>query len=288
MHIVCPHCTTAYAIDPANLGATGRTVRCSHCREVWLARPQDAIEAAAPEPVMAEASPPPPDDAAAEWDAMAREADEETPVVDSPSIAGDFGPDHASSSHIDEADWQTMALHEAKDINADGGRGSWFHVPWKRSAPRRSRGASSLKSTAACAAMGALVAALLIWRVDVVRLLPQSAAFYRMVGLNVNLRGVQFENVKVSTETVEGKPMLVIQGEVVGSTTRPVNLPRLRFSVLDAHGTEIYAWNSLLERTVLRPGERVSFKSRLASPPVEGRSIGIRFFNKRDIADGSI
>jgi hypothetical protein len=80
----------------------------------------------------------------------------------------------------------------------------------------------------------------------------------------------------------------VIQGDIVGDTTRPVHLPRLRFSVLDAHGTEIYAWNALLEKTVLKPGERAFFKSRLASPPAEGRSIDIRFFNKRDIADGSI
>ncbi|MGL1166894.1 MJ0042-type zinc finger domain-containing protein, partial [Vibrio parahaemolyticus] len=37
MHIVCPHCTTSYAINPATLGEAGRTVRCSRCREVWLA-----------------------------------------------------------------------------------------------------------------------------------------------------------------------------------------------------------------------------------------------------------
>ena len=49
MHIVCPHCTTSYAIDMATLGAAGRTVRCSRCKEVWLARPEDAM----PMPAMA-------------------------------------------------------------------------------------------------------------------------------------------------------------------------------------------------------------------------------------------
>ena len=39
MHIICPHCTTSYAINPATLGAAGRTVRCSRCKETWLARP---------------------------------------------------------------------------------------------------------------------------------------------------------------------------------------------------------------------------------------------------------
>ena len=33
--------------------------------------------------------------------------------------------------------------------------------------------------------------------------------------------------------------------------------------------------------------ERAFFKSRLASPPAEGRNIDIRFFNRRDIANGS-
>jgi hypothetical protein len=140
----------------------------------------------------------------------------------------------------------------------------------------------------ACAAMGALVLALLIWRVDVVRLLPQTAGFYKMVGLDVNLRGLMFKDVKITSETVEGKPVLVIEGVVVGETKKPVELPRLRFSVRDAQGAEIYAWNAVLEQSILQPGEKAWFKSRLASPPPEGRNIDVRFFSKRDIARGNI
>jgi hypothetical protein len=39
---------------------------------------------------------------------------------------------------------------------------------------------------------------------------------------------------------------------------------------------------------VLNPGERAWFKSRLASPPPEGRNIDVRFFNRRDVAGGSV
>ena len=136
--------------------------------------------------------------------------------------------------------------------------------------------------------MGALVLALVIWRADVVRLLPQTATFYRMVGLEVNLRGLTFKDVKITNETVDGKPVLVIEGVIVGETRKPVELPRLRFSVRDAQGSEIYAWNTVLDQTTLQPGERAGFKSRLASPPAEGKSIDIRFFNKRDVAGGSV
>jgi hypothetical protein len=131
------------------------------------------------------------------------------------------------------------------------------------------------------------VLALVIWRVDVVRLLPQTATFYKTVGLEVNLRGLTFKDVKLTTETVDGKPVLVIEGVITGETRKPVELPRLRFSVRDAQGAEIYAWNTVLQKSVLNPGERAAFKSRLASPPPEGRNIDIRFFNKRDLASGS-
>ena len=94
MHIICPHCTTSYAIDLATLGGAGRTVRCSRCKEVWLARPEDAIDATAPVAAMAEAG----EQAAAEasgtpWDARAEGSSDqaqEIPVVESPSISGDW------------------------------------------------------------------------------------------------------------------------------------------------------------------------------------------------------
>jgi predicted Zn finger-like uncharacterized protein len=296
MRIVCPHCTTSYAIDPATLGATGRTVRCSRCKEVWLARPEDAI---APEPVLAAnsaATSHDETDAAAEWEAMAHEdTGADAPHIDSPSIAGDFPADRRPSSHIDDGDWQTMARQEGYDhAEHDAGLG---RKPWlRRFLPQFTRpklggkttGPSLAGPTTACAAMGALAMALLVWRTDVVRLMPQTAAFYRMAGMEVNLREVQFSDVKVTTETVEGKPVLVIEGMIVGQNRKPVDLPRLRFAVRDAQGAEIYAWNTVLDQTVLQPGARAAFRSRLASPPAEGKSIDIRFFNKRDIAGGSV
>ena len=56
----------------------------------------------------------------------------------------------------------------------------------------------------------------------------------------------------------------------------------------DAQGAEIYAWNAVLEQPVLKPGEKAWFKSRLASPPPEGRNIDVRFFNRRDITAGNV
>jgi len=56
MLIVCPSCASEYTIDPAKLGAEGRTVRCAICRDTWFVpgieqaggeadSPQDTAEA---------------------------------------------------------------------------------------------------------------------------------------------------------------------------------------------------------------------------------------------------
>ncbi len=288
MHIVCPHCSTSYAINVATLGAAGRTVRCSRCKEVWLARQEDAVEQVAAEPALAQASQSPrEEDVAAEWEALAQEeAGQDAPMVDSPPIAGDWPAENASADTED--DWGAVAQDDALDaeISRQQHR-SWFGRLFRRKTASGPPRKPLVSLPIACAGMGALVVALTVWRADVVRLLPQTATFYKMVGLEVNLRGVLFKDVKITTETVEGKPVLVIEGVIVGETRKPVDLPRLRVSVRDAQGAEIYAWNSVLEQKVLKPGDRAWFKSRLASPPAEGRQIDIRFFNKRDLAGGS-
>jgi predicted Zn finger-like uncharacterized protein len=294
MHIVCPHCTTSYAIKLASLGANGRTVRCSRCKETWLARPEDAVADAEEEiqvPAMAAASrTEDQSDLAAQWDAYAKDDGAgDTPVVDSPSIASDW-PDETKDA---EDGWSAAAVSEDDDGLAGEPHQSWFRGLFRRRGARTARNPAAPRKShlglpTACAAMGALVVALTVWRVDMVRLLPQTAAFYKMVGFEVNLRGLAFRDVKVSSETVDGKQVLVIEGVIIGQTRKPVDIPRLRFSVRDAQGAEIYAWNALLEQTVLQPGEHAFFRSRLASPPPEGRAIDVRFFNRRDIAGGSV
>ena len=283
MHIVCPHCTTSFAIKLATLGDAGRNVRCSRCKEIWLARPEDAVEIVPAVPAMAEASQGNAEaDAAAEWKALASQ--DEAPVIDSPPLSADWPAEGEGSEN---AGWPAVAqqdaeAHEEAASTHRSRLASLFRLPGFPSIPRM----PSVSAPIACAAMGALIAALMLWRVDVVRLLPQTAIFYKMVGLDVNLRGLSFKDIKITNETVDGKPVLVIEGMIVGEAKKPVDLPRLRFSVRDAQGAEIYAWNAVLEQPVLKPGERAYFKSRLASPPPEGRNIDVRFFGKRDLAAG--
>jgi hypothetical protein len=124
------------------------------------------------------------------------------------------------------------------------------------------------------------------WRTDIVRIAPQTASLYAAMGLEVNLRGLVLAKVTTTTQTVDGVPVLQVQGQIVSTAKRTVGVPRLRFAVRNTGGNEIYTWTALPARSLLSPGETLAFASRLASPPPETHDVLVRFFNRRDLGIG--
>jgi len=98
----------------------------------------------------------------------------------------------------------------------------------------------------------------------------------------VNLRGLEFENIKTSREIHDGVPVMVVEGEIVSVSRKAVDVPRLRFGVRNGLGAEIYNWTAMPSRTIAASGDRVPFRSRLASPPAETHDISVRFYTRRD------
>jgi predicted Zn finger-like uncharacterized protein len=285
MQIICPHCTTFYDVDSSKFGAAGRNVRCARCGETWLAKPEAASAMAGPDNF---------EEVDAGW-GLAEETpahEDEAPHIQSPSIAAEWHDEYASHEAPDveeeprasrRPEWLQSLLRPLQPmLRAPALTGVTSRIPTV-SRTRLPKVSLAFISTA----MAALSLGLIIWRADVVRLMPQTGPFFKMAGLGVNLRGLEFDKLELSSETVNGKPVLVIQGAMKNITRRPVELPRLRFIVRDQNGADIYAWNSVLEQPVLKADERLAFKSRLASPPPEGREIAVRFFQRRDIGAGA-
>jgi len=322
MKIVCPTCTTSYDVGPAALGASGRSVRCVRCRTVWFATPAEE-PAPVEEPVLAEptqAAPPPgdpgqvgegdapPEDfdwsfsvdgsqapaeadgAAAEVagdnaegksqadiDAMWAAAEAETVVeTTGPSIVPAMEADAAA----DPAERGTSAAPES--IESVAAR----RAPKAKKAKNRTIKWPSLGLPAAIVLMIAVLGALVGFRSHVVRFAPQTASLYGAIGLPVNLRGLTFENVRTTGEVHEGVPVLIVEGTIANVVNKTVEVPRLRFAMRNPAGQEIYAWTSVTGRSVLSPGETTTFRSRLASPPSDGRDVVVRFLNRRDLVAG--
>ena len=130
----------------------------------------------------------------------------------------------------------------------------------------------------------ALVDFLLIgWRADIVRKLPQTASFYELAGLPVNLRGLAFHGITTSTVRHDGTPVLVVEGNIVNDTRKALRVPQIRFALRDAAAQEIYSWTASADRTSLPPGQAMTFRARLASPPAVAHDVVLRFVNRRDV-----
>jgi hypothetical protein len=246
-------------VTPNALGPDGRNVRCAKCKQVWHARPEEALHHA--EAAGATAAPDEAAGSAENW------SESESPHVESPSLA---------PGGSEAAGWSAEAGRSELTADDVPRARRWRPTPISLSRPH-------LGLSTGVAAMAALIVGLIFWRTEVVRVLPQTAGFFKLAGINVNLRNLTIEDVRVSTETVNGAPVTVIEGSVAATGFKPAEIPRLRFVVRDASGTPVYAWNTVLDQAVVDPGEKVAFKSRLASPPPNGYDLVVRFFNKRDI-----
>jgi len=119
-----------------------------------------------------------------------------------------------------------------------------------------------------------------------VRALPQTESLYEIIGLPVNLRDLKFKDIKTTQEKHNGSTILLVEGTIVATGRVAMDVPQLRFAISAANGHEIYAWTALPPRNKLAPGEAMPFLTRLASPPEQGQTVKIRFFNRRDITAG--
>jgi len=307
MLIVCPNCATAYMVDPGTLGAAGRTVRCARCKTTWFASLQkqapsvdafvDGVIAeaeaqsgpVAAEPPHAEAAPPlaeePP--AAAEPEVAAPEphpAEAEEEHGEPPAAAEPVAMEDAPSlvPPIEHHDLLEPASEDASSDDVES-----YAARRQRLQARRKQARRSSRWTAVVLVLFAVNVALIGARSEVVRYLPQTASLFAAIGLPVNLRHLSFENVKVTKETQDGVNILVVEGTIASTAGKPVKVPRLRFAARDAAGQEVYTWTALPSRSILSPGEKLDFRSRLASPPADAKNIMVRFFNGHDVAAGS-
>jgi predicted Zn finger-like uncharacterized protein len=308
MLIVCPNCATAYEVTASTLGVEGRAVRCAKCHTQWFAHPADVTAAvtdvdtaAVPTVPSPKAGSFPPPDNASEPTAHSEEPEDHFTVDEiatantemTPAAEGDSAP-----AHLAEA--PSIVPPQGEEPAAPTNEGKFNPslpddvepVPVRR--PRKSRRQTRagtavwLKSGLPGLILGlvAVLASLVHWRASVVRYAPQTAPVFAAIGLPVNLRGLDFEGVKSTNEFHEGIMVLVVEGNIVNITHQTAEVPRLRFAVRNSVGHEVYAWTALPKRTLLSPGERLEFRTRLASPPADGRDVIVRFFNRRDATAG--
>jgi len=128
----------------------------------------------------------------------------------------------------------------------------------------------------------AAVAAVLLARVEVVRVMPEAASLFRMVGLPVNLRGLVFAGLGTRTEQQDGVAVLIVEGRIESDSHSAASVPPLRFALRDAAGVELYAWTVPSDAATIGPGESLPFQARMISPLPGGNDVLVRFAHPSD------
>jgi len=251
MIITCPHCKTRYTIADGAIGEAGRHVQCAKCGNFWLA-----------DKASAEPSPPP-------------------AAPQSQATPGPLDPEA-------EADAEFNALETAQDQPRKGpGR--------KRGGQRRARARAMAKRHrdiarrlpaarmrqylgVGSASVAALIVAVLFGsREMVVSSFPDLASFYRLMGMQVNVVGLEFSEVRTVRAVQDGMQVLFVEGRIRNVGGRTEALPPIRVSLYAEDGTDIYEWRAAPGASALETGETLRFETQLTEPPEGVARVKLRF-----------
>jgi predicted Zn finger-like uncharacterized protein len=116
-----------------------------------------------------------------------------------------------------------------------------------------------------------------IFRVDLVRLWPQSASAFASVGLGVNPYGLEVRDVKVE-RTFDGvTPVVTVSGSIANPSQIRRETPNIRLALRDKEGAEVFVWVAAPPAKTVEPGSAVPFTVVLNAPPQNAQSLEASF-----------
>lgn len=149
---------------------------------------------------------------------------------------------------------------------------------------RRSRRARAYVAAGAWSGVAATFLVVLglayAFRVDVVRIWPQTASAYAAVGLDTTARGLVFERLVAERSFENGEPVLQISATVRNVTGRELPVPYVRVSLRDAGRGEVFGWTVALEADSLAGHGSTRFTTRVARPPLDAQDMELRFIDE--------
>jgi predicted Zn finger-like uncharacterized protein len=246
MILTCTSCSTRYYADDAAIGPTGRTVRCAACGFSWFAEHHDTRGSAEAPPLFARPEAPAKEPLTRERVERLRQAAEQPGPA--PSAAAKFRAQQA-----------------------------------ERMRRERTR-AAAVVWTATGAALAASATGMVAFRQDVAEVWPRSASAFAALGLDVNVYGLEFYDLRVERAFDGPTPLLLVSGEVrnIGRDDKPV--PPVRISLRDTNSHEIFELVNNVTDVPIAAGASVPFQIRVENPPSDAVDLETTFASFSDEA----
>lgn len=305
MKITCPNCETSYNIGSNSVGAEGRSVRCSRCSEEWYID-SDGKNVAAP-------SEDPTEDTSADEDQWAAAFDDaDSAPSASASDEPEAGPDEIAAAGED--DWKADLGLDGDDAPKIGGafnQDADFPLidvepeTFSKSDPLPELGAKKNKNkrrkrstydpginispeVRAMLGLGlfllsiVLSVGVVLMREPIVRAAPSMAGLYSSVGMDVNLRGLEFHDLRTFQEYENGGVVLIVEGIITNTRRRSTHVPALQLALRSSDAQDLYTWTVEPRVRRLPAGQNLRFSTRVTSPPEIATDVHVNFVDRNN------
>ena len=255
MILTCPACATRYIVDPAAIGASGRTVRCARCHKSWHQDlPDDQTIPRVTRPPVVETPPVMPTMSSSFEDRPASDVIEE-PAEGTPPA--DPMPSFMSRPELIGSDRYLPALASPRP------RINKFMIGW----------------AALVLIVILLIAGLWFARTPLVAAWPRLERLYALAGVPVDAPsfGLEVRNLTPAFSKADSTPTLVVTGEVVNTSGGIRKVPSLRVSLRNGQNQTLKTWDFTVGRDELLAGETAPFQTSIANPPTEASSAMVVF-----------
>lgn len=299
MKITCPHCHTTYELASKTIGLEGRSVRCTRCQTVWHAIDEEAMDAVqievddyendslendTPYDQLENAIHTVSEQSNTHNNVLESENNTEQQDVDADdqttTLAQYKGGAFALQTLEARANTPTTAEHQHRHMRAHLRYGHHIFKMW----PFTKRTTTLI---ATITGFILLISAFPL-RESIVRIFPSTSILYNFVGLNINLYGLDFHNIKTSRELRNGIITLVIEGHIVNISEHSVTVPKIRIALQNRAHYELHSWLAKAKEPFLIAGGTTSFKTSLTAPPEIATRLELALAKSTGKADKTI
>ena len=276
MIITCPSCLSRYVVDPAKIGAEGRTVKCAKCGHAW-AQPAPALQEMAEPFALAPAESVPQGSAAS----PAAEPTEESAAANVvASLEERSGKE--PSSHIDNElddgssdDFEPNFGDTVKGKSESAARprsGSISNLPALREEP--SRWPARIAWITLIIVVTSVIGGTLAFQHSITKSWQPATKLYDLIGMSeepikqqLGVRNVRY--------TYPDKTTLRVDGELINLSKLAHDVPNLRILFLNAAGNIVKRWAFPPPKSRMLPHEVVRFSTEIRNTPADAERIDV-------------
>jgi len=149
----------------------------------------------------------------------------------------------------------------------------------KADTDRKVREAAAMGVVWAIAAvvLAAVIGAAIVFRADLVRVWPKSAAAFKLIGLPVNSLSLGIDGVGAEPVLRNGHATLLVKGVIRNIGDKPVTAPPIRIKLLNAQGRSVAEKIAHWSHPLIPPGESRVFNVPMVDPPSTSKDVEVAF-----------